>query len=214
MGLFGGDFWKDAGSALLTGGLSLVGDVAGGMIAGSAQDRANEANVALTRENMAWQERMANTAHQRQVADLRLAGLNPILSARYGGASSPSVSSAQVESLAPIYSGTATKMSDRAMNIRNQIADLQVKKTQAEANSAQAVASRASANMNNTSAIGVAFENQLKKEQLPGKIAEGKAEASIPWWARSASKWYRGSVDNLFYLPEKASDIYGKVKPR
>ena len=51
----------------------------------------NDVNWAIAAENNATQVEMANTAHQREVADLRRAGLNPILSAGGNGASVPSL---------------------------------------------------------------------------------------------------------------------------
>jgi hypothetical protein len=56
--------------------------------------KSREFNAAEAQKNRDYQTEMSNTAHQRQVEDLRAAGLNPILSAKYGGASSPAGSAA------------------------------------------------------------------------------------------------------------------------
>lgn len=70
---------------LILGGASLAGSAFSAWMARQS-----------AREQMSFQERMSNTAHQREVADLKAAGLNPILSAKLGGSTTPPGAQAHV----------------------------------------------------------------------------------------------------------------------
>lgn len=75
-------------STLAVGGLGYLG-----------QQETNTANQANAQAQMDFQERMSNTAYQRQVQDMKSAGLNPMLAyIKGGGASSPSGSMATYQS--------------------------------------------------------------------------------------------------------------------
>lgn len=81
---------------------NIPGSAAGGILGGSIVSGVGSLlssgmNLYSAAQNRKWMEHMSNTAHQREVADLRAAGLNPILSAtKMGGASTPSSSPATV----------------------------------------------------------------------------------------------------------------------
>lgn len=77
-----------------TAGLSFIGGLYSQHKTDERQAESQRFNAEQARLNRDFQERMSSTAYQRGMADMKAAGLNPILAYQKGGASSPSGSSA------------------------------------------------------------------------------------------------------------------------
>lgn len=149
-------------AALIGGGASLIGGLM--QWAGSASS---------AKDMMKFQERMSRTQHQREVEDLRKAGLNPILSAGGSGASSPAGAmftppdiSGGITNSALGASRLSQELKNLKANEKNTHQDTFVKHTQSGLNLDAATQTRANTRATNEQTRLTRIEQEIRKTVL------------------------------------------------
>lgn len=146
-------------------------------IASAGQLYANWQNLAESKRARQWSERMAGSAVQRRMADLRLAGINPML-AGMDAAQTPGASMGRVEDpLGPgVHSGLAAQRQKAELDQLKRVAlnvnaDTVLKDAQRKEALARTAVSR-------RQAMNTALQTKMMSAELPALLNAARVESS------------------------------------
>lgn len=172
----------------------VLGGIAGSVLGSGITGMFSKSSA---KSQMQFQKYMSDTAHQREVRDLKLAGLNPILSAKYGGASTPAGAGYQVPDLggavssAPALKKMYAELQQIQKTTDNTMQDTDLKNEQEKKVQDEREYIKAQTNQTNAQ-IPIAEANQVK----------AKAEAAL----------YEGALGVIIRAAEKFGINAGSAK--
>lgn len=156
----------------------IIGSTVGALGSFFGVKSANRANRRLAGQQMDFQRDMSSTAYQRSVADMKKAGINPILAYQQGGASTPAGATATMQdAITPALNSAQSISRTRAEleNLRETNAKI---RSDTLLNGVLEKAAAADTLLKVNSAKKVAIDSDLLSHQLPRARTEAAMDNS------------------------------------